>query len=102
MAHAAALQSPSISLPAEKAIALLGEKEEVHTFCANTSFFAGADSSREEMAQDIRESGGAMLVFGSHRMALMGHNLLVKSRHGLLYVEVEPHRLAPHLTGEEA
>lgn len=102
MAHAAALQSPSISLPDDQAIALLGESAEVHTFCANTSFFAGADSSREEMAQDIQQAGGAMLVFGPHRMALMGHNLLVKSRHGLLYAEVEPHRLAAHLTDGDA
>lgn len=86
------------SLPPNLAIRLLVQGAEVHTFCANAAFFAGADIPRDEIQKDIEEAGGAKLVLGDHRMASMGHNLLFKSRRGLLFAEVDPLVMASHLT----
>lgn len=87
-------------LDVKAALDLLADAETIHTFDASASIFAGCDMSRERLVQDIVASGGAQIVVGNHRMAGMGHNLLVQGERGAVFVEVDAARMAQILAAQ--
>lgn len=90
----------SVMVSVEQALGILGNGEKIHTFDAHAAMFSGCDMPREQLAQDILASGGAQIVVGNHRMAGMGHNLLVQGERGAVFVEVDAARMAQILAAQ--